>query len=169
MSYTSAGETKFNPKEITFNKLEEFKYNLESLEPSARTELLNKLRTISHQANMEETNKSLPDINNDIKRRLWKETTSIIKEDDSESRKMNEDQAAYVRIANAQNFAGTIPSRQLKSGFEITLTSRVDSEIGGTTVILRKKERGKDAISLKKTCNKVVQALKPEISAGNIS
>jgi hypothetical protein len=30
-------------------------------------------------------------------------------------------------------------------------------------------ERGKDAISHKKTCDKVVQALKPEISAGNIS
>jgi hypothetical protein len=45
MSGTAAGETKFNPKEVTFNKLEEFKYHLESLEPSARTELLNQLRT----------------------------------------------------------------------------------------------------------------------------
>jgi hypothetical protein len=82
---------------------------------------------------------------------------------------MDKDQAAYVRIANAQSLDDTIPSRQLKSGFEITLTSRVDSEIGGTTVILQKKERGKDAISRKKTRDKVVQALKPEISAGNIS
>ncbi len=60
-------------------------------------------------------------------------------------------------------------SRQLKSGVKITLTSRVDSKIGGTTVILWKKERGKDAILHKKTCNKFVQALKPEISPGNIS
>ena len=32
-----------------------------------------------------------------------------------------------------------------------------------------KNERGKDAIQRKKTRDKVVQALKPEISAGNIS
>jgi hypothetical protein len=159
------GETKFNPKEITFNELEKFKYHLESIQPSACTELLNQLHTFSCQANMGETNKSM----DDIKRRLWKETTSIIKEDNCESRKMDKDQAAYVCIANAQSLNGTIPSWQLKSGFEITLTSRVDSKIGGTTVILRMKERGKDDFLRKKTCNKVVQALKPEISVGNIS
>ncbi len=48
----------------------------------------------SCQANAEETNKSLLDSTDDIKRRLWKEITSIIKEEDSESRKMDEDQAA---------------------------------------------------------------------------
>jgi hypothetical protein len=53
-----------------------------------------------------------------------------------ESRKMDEDQAAYVCIANAQSLDGTIPSGQLKLGFEITLTSCIDSKIGGTTVIL---------------------------------
>ncbi len=36
-------------------------------------------------------------------------------------------------------------------------------------MILQKNERGKDAISRKKTRDKVIQALKPEISAGNIS
>jgi uncharacterized protein (DUF2267 family) len=51
----------------------------------------------------------------------------------------------------------------------MTLTSRADNKIGGTAVILRKNERGKDAISRKKIRDKVVQALKPEISAGNIS
>jgi hypothetical protein len=61
---------------------------------------------------------------------------SIIKEDDSESRIMDKDQAAYVRIANAQSLDGTIPSRQLKLGFEFTLTSCIDSKIGDTTVIL---------------------------------
>jgi hypothetical protein len=33
ISSTVAGETKFKPKEVTFNKLEEFKYHLKSLEP----------------------------------------------------------------------------------------------------------------------------------------
>jgi hypothetical protein len=113
MSGTATGETKFNPKEVTFNELEEFKYHLESLEPSARTEVLKQLRTFPRQANMEETNESLLDSKDDIKRRLWKETTSIIKEDNSESRKMDKDQAAYVRIANAQSLDGMIPSRQL--------------------------------------------------------
>jgi hypothetical protein len=51
----------------------------------------------------------------------------------------------------------------------MTLTSRADNNIGGTAVILQKNERGKDAISHKKTRDKGVQALKPEISAGNIS
>ncbi len=36
-------------------------------------------------------------------------------------------------------------------------------------MILRKNERGADAIACKKTHDKVVQALKPEISAGSIS
>jgi hypothetical protein len=48
---------------------------------------------------MEETKEST----DDIKRILWKETTSIIKEDNSESRKMDEDQAAYMCIANASH------------------------------------------------------------------
>jgi hypothetical protein len=68
MSGTVAGETKFNPKEFTFNELKEFKYHLESLEPSARTELLNQLHTFSRQANMEETNKSTLDSKDNIKR-----------------------------------------------------------------------------------------------------
>jgi hypothetical protein len=58
---------------------------------------------------------------------MRKDTTSIIKEDDSESRKIDKDQAAYVRIANAQSLDGMIPSRQLKLDFEITLTSRIDN------------------------------------------
>jgi hypothetical protein len=77
---------------------------------------------------------------------------------------MDEDQAAYVHIANAQSLDGTTPSMQLTSSFEITLTSR-----GDTAVILWKKERGKDAILRKKTCGKVVKVLKTEISAGDIN
>ncbi len=105
---------------------------------------------------------------NDIKQRLWKEY-STTKEEESAAKKLEEDTAAYVRIANAQSLSDTIPSGKLTSGFEMTLTSHTDNKIGGTAVILQKNERGKDAISCKKTRNKVVQALKPEISAGNIS
>jgi hypothetical protein len=65
---TVAGETKFNPKEVTFNKLEEFEYHLKSLESSACTELLNQLRTFSCQANTKETNKSTLDSKDNIKR-----------------------------------------------------------------------------------------------------
>jgi hypothetical protein len=82
---------------------------------------------------------------------------------------LEEDRAAYVRIANAQSLSGTIPSGKLMSGFEMTLLSCADNKIGGTAVILQKNERGKDAISCKKTRDKVIQALKPKISAGNIS
>jgi hypothetical protein len=115
-----AGEIKFNLKEVTFNELEEVKYHLESLEPSAHTELLNQLLTFSCQANTEETNKSTLDSKDDIKRRLWRDS-SIIKEDNSESRKMDKDQATYVRIANAQSLDRTIPSRQLKLGLRSPL------------------------------------------------
>jgi hypothetical protein len=106
MSGTAAGETKFNPKEVTFNELEEFKHHLESLEPSARTEVLNQLRTFSHQANTEETNKSLLDSKDDIKRRLWTETTSIIKEDNSESRKMDKEGSirAHCKCTKPQQY-----------------------------------------------------------------
>jgi hypothetical protein len=105
---------------------------------------------------------------NDVKRRLWKEY-SATKEDKSAAKKLEEDTAAYVRIANARSLSGTIPSGNLTSGFEMTLTSCADNKIGGTVVILQKNERGEDAISRKKTRDKIVQALKPEISAGNIS
>jgi hypothetical protein len=79
------------------------------------------------------------------------------------------DEAAYVCIANARSLKGAIPSGQFSSGFEFTLTSHDPADISNAQVILRKNERGKDAIQRKKTRNKVVQALKPEISAGNIS
>jgi hypothetical protein len=74
-----------------------------------------------------------------------------------------------VRIANARSLKDTIPSKQLNSGFEFTLVSHNTADIGGARVILHKNERGNDAIQHKKTRDKVDQALKPEISAGNIS
>ena len=72
-----------------------------------------------------------------------------------------------MRVANARSLKGTILSSQLNSGFEFTLVSCDTSDITHATVILCKNEHGKDAIQRKKTRDKVVQALKPEISAGN--
>ncbi len=45
-------------------------------------------------------------------------------------RKLEED-AAYVRIANARSLKGTIPSGQLNSGFEFTLVSCNTADISG--------------------------------------
>jgi hypothetical protein len=74
-----------------------------------------------------------------------------------------------MRVANARSLKGTMPSGQLNSGFKFMLVSRDTSDITHARVILHKNERGKDAIQRKKTRNKVVQALKLEISPGNIS
>jgi hypothetical protein len=83
-------------------------------------------------------------------------------------RNLKDDKAAYKHIANAHSLKGTIPSGQLNSGFEFTLVSRNTADIGGARVILRKNECGNDAIQRKKTRDKVVHALKLEISAGNM-
>ena len=56
------------------------------------------------------------------------------------------DEAAYVRIANARSLKGAIPSGQFSSGFEFTLASRNSADIDHARVILRKNERGRDAI-----------------------
>ncbi len=135
-----------------------------------RGDLLKQLRLFQEMEFNKDKNSSGEELNseNDIKQRLWKEY-SATKEEESAAKKLEEDTAAYVRIANARSLSGTIPSGKLMSGFEMMLTSCADNKIGGTVVILRKNERGKDAISRKKTRDKVVQALKPEISAGNLS
>ncbi len=50
-----------------------------------------------------------------------------------------------------------------------TLSSRNDKDLCETRIIIRKEERGNDAITRKKTRDKVVKALEPKISAGNLS
>ena len=110
-----------------------------------------------------------------VKRNLMKNYEEDEDKDDDadrkneEDRELDEDKAAFMRVANARSLKGTIPSGQLNSGFEFTLISRNTSDIAHARVILRKNEHGKDAIQRKKTRDKVVQALKPEISAVNIS
>ena len=150
---------------------DEFKFHLETFPKKMRAELLDQLR-IQHGLK-DDSSKS------QVKRNLMKDYEDEDKDDDAEDddaarkkeedRELNEEKAAYVRIANARSLKGTIPSGQLNSGFEFTLVSRDTADISNARVILRKNERGKDAIQHKKTRDKVVQALKPEISAGNIS
>jgi len=109
-----------------------------------------------------------------VKRNLMKDYEDEDKDDDAdrkneEDRELDKDKAVYMCVANACSLKGTIPSGQLNSGFEFTLFSLDTSDITHARVILHKNERGKDAIQRKKTRNKVVQALKLEISPGNIS
>jgi hypothetical protein len=64
---------------------------------------------------------------------------------------------------------GNVPSHSLASGLQITLSSRNERDLRATKIIIRKEERGFDAITRKKTRDKVVKSLDPKISAGNLS
>ncbi len=105
----------------------------------------------------------------EVTKQLW----ATKQTDDTFLKTENDDgrDATYTRIANAGGIrrSGRVPLHQLCSGFQLTLSSCDDKEIEATSVILCKNERGADAIARKKTRDKVVQALKPKISAGNIS
>ena len=149
---------------------DEFKYHLETLPQKLRSELLNQLRLQHEMKN--DSLKTAP-----VARNLMTDYEADEDKTDVYAASVKheevpfsaEDEDAYVRIANARSLKGTIPSGQFSSGFEFTLTSRDSADISNARVILHKNERGKDAIQRKKTRDKVIQALKPEISAGNIS
>jgi hypothetical protein len=69
----------------------------------------------------------------------------------------------------ASTYGGTIPSHQLQSGLLISLVPRTDRGLNDAKVVLQKGDRGANLIASKKTCKKVVKALEPKITAGNIS
>ncbi len=75
--------------------------------------------------------------------------------------------------ANAKTSAelnsGSSTARKLQSGFQIARASRSTNEINTVKVVLQKQDQDDNSISRQKTCSKVVCALKPAISAGNIS
>ena len=54
---------------------------------------------------------------------------------------------------------GNVPSHSLASGLQITLSSQNERDLCATKIIIRKEERGYDAITHKKTCDKVVKLL----------
>jgi hypothetical protein len=63
----------------------------------------------------------------------------------------------------------TVPSHSLALGLQITLSSHNEHDLCETKIIIGKEERGNDAITRKKTRDKVVKSLEPKISAGNLS
>jgi hypothetical protein len=66
--------------------------------------------------------------------------------------------------------SGSVPSHSLASGLHITLSSCNDRDLNATRIIIRKEERGSDAITRKKTCDKVVKLLSTKmISARNLN
>ena len=162
-------DEKFNPGKMTENRASELRDYIDRLHPSAQADLLDKLRLLDSSAARVNPSDS------DVAKNLWATSLKapvdpVLTTDDDDDADEN-NAAAYTRIMNAGGLrknSGMIPSHQLSSGFQLTVSSRNDKDITATSVILRKNERGADAIARKKTRDKVVQALKPEISAGNI-
>jgi hypothetical protein len=71
--------------------------------------------------------------------------------------------------ALAKRYVGKIPSHQLQLGLQITLASCNKKDLGEVKVILCKQDHGNDAISCKKTRDKIVKSLETKITAGNLS
>ncbi len=69
----------------------------------------------------------------------------------------------------ASKYGGTIPSHQLQNGLLISIVPCSDRDLNHAKLVLRKRDRGANPIACKKMHNKVVKALEPKISAGNIS
>jgi hypothetical protein len=64
---------------------------------------------------------------------------------------------------------GEFPSHQLQSRLLISLVLCSDRGLNDATVVLQKGDRGANLITRKKMRDKVIKALEPKISAGNIS
>jgi hypothetical protein len=58
--------------------------------------------------------------------------------------------------------SSAIPSHSLASGLQINLSSCNERDLCKTKIIIRKEERGNDAITRKKTRDKVVKSLEPK-------
>jgi hypothetical protein len=93
--------------------------------------------------------------NEEVKNQLYEEAKA--KEEDQKKANL------------ASTYGGTIPSHQLQSGLLISHIPCSDRGLNDAKVVLQKGDRGANPIACKKTCDKVVKALKPKISAGNIS
>ena len=81
-----------------------------------------------------------------VKRNLMEDYEDEDKDDDAEDddadrkreedRELNEENATYVRIANARSLRGTIPSGQLNSGFEFIVRGAANSTTQGVILSL---------------------------------
>jgi hypothetical protein len=65
--------------------------------------------------------------------------------------------------------SSAIPSHSLALGLQINLSSCNEQDLRKNKTIIQKEEHGNDAITCKKTRDKVVKSLEPKISAGNLS
>jgi hypothetical protein len=92
--------------------------------------------------------------NEEVKNQLYKEAKA---------------KEAQQKANLASTYGGTIPSHQLQSGPLISLVPCSDRGLNDAKVVLQKGDRGANSIACKKMRNKVFNALKPKISAGNIS
>jgi hypothetical protein len=143
------GERVNNVKvEILDDELLEFKFHLATLPKAQRADLLDQLRLQQELHEDSSENQIKGNLTKDYKAEQTDEEDDKAERTKDVVRKLEEDKAAYVRIANARSLKGTIPSEQLNSGFEFTLVSRNTTDIGGARVILRKNECGNNAIQL---------------------
>jgi hypothetical protein len=80
-----------------------------------------------------------------------------------------EERDAANAMTSAELNSGSSTAWKLQSGFQFACASYSTNEISEVKVVLQKQDQGDNPISRQKTCSKVVCALKPEISASNIS
>jgi hypothetical protein len=106
--------------------------------------------TRSHDNYMSQVNTAC---NEDVNTQLYKEAKS-----------KEAQQKAYL----ASKYGGKIPSHQLQSGLLISLVPWSDRGLNDAKIVLQKGDRGANPIACKKMHDKVVKALEPKTSAGNI-
>jgi hypothetical protein len=110
------------------------------------------------------------DNNNERKKPKNLDKTYSVMENQSNKEKVrlyNKFMETQRKKAVAKRYGGQIPSHQLQSGLQIILVSCKDKDLGEVKVILCKQDRGDDAISHKKTRDKIVKSLVTKITAGN--
>jgi hypothetical protein len=129
----------------------------DSLSDKQRSEILRNLR-----ANKEEKEF----IQNEIKSETVEVTQEEIQKAELYDNIMKEQRKQKLMLKYG---SGAIPSHSLASGLQITLSSRDEQDLCKTKIIIGKEERGSDAITCKKTRDKIVKLLEPKLSAGNLS
>ena len=139
---------------LSTNEEAEFMSYLDKIPPEERAVLLKKLKT----QGSEDTAKT----------RLAPEFASAVSEEHKDGDEEDVKPPAMVS-ASALAAAKKVPARQLRTGLLISLVPRNDDDLSSVDVILRKNDRGADAIARKKTRDKIVKALDPKLSANNIS
>jgi hypothetical protein len=145
---------------MTNDEEENFMYYLDKIPPKERAVLLKKLA-----ATMGNEDASA------VKSRLATEFASAASENKDGDEPEEQDDAKPPAMVPNSGLAPAKqnPARQLRTGLQISLVPRNDNDLSSIDVVLCKSDRGADAIASKKTCNKIVKALDPKLSANNIS